>query len=141
MICFMEFRLSGISNENPAMKFLLFCTLFLFATQLSAQTPERKSMTGHLKQVCIPGDTLPAIRQPATAAVPADMPPISMRRSCYSNESYIYIDGIRVLIAEGTTISEEVSVITGGLPGTYGDVKSSIIRINQPEEIPAKPVE
>lgn len=57
-------------------------------------------------------------------------------RSCRSENCYYYIDGIKVRLNEATDNIEEVTVITGGIPVNYGDINSSIIRIeerNKPE--------
>jgi hypothetical protein len=53
---------------------------------------------------------------------------MQVRPNCASvNGTYYYIDGVKVEVTEGTGIPqsaiEEVQVITGGIPGTYGDVR------------------
>lgn len=52
----------------------------------------------------------------------------------FSRDSvYFYIDGVKIRSCRGNRLSlgtEDVQIITGGLPGTYGDMNSSIIRVN-----------
>lgn len=55
---------------------------------------------------------------------------MQVRPNCASvNGTYYYIDGVKVEVTQGTGIPqsaiEEVQVITGGIPGTYGDVRGS----------------
>lgn len=48
------------------------------------------------------------------------------------DSTFYYIDGIKVLGAANVTGTriEEISIITGGLPGTYGDINSSLLHIS-----------
>jgi hypothetical protein len=53
-----------------------------------------------------------------------------VRPNCASvNGTYYYIDGVKVEVTQGTGIPrsaiEEVQVITGGVPGTYGDARGT----------------
>ncbi len=55
---------------------------------------------------------------------------MQIRSNCFgSNGAYYYIDGVKVEAGAGPGIPrsaiEEVQVITGGVPGTYGDVRGS----------------
>lgn len=55
---------------------------------------------------------------------------MQVRPNCASvHGTHYYIDGVKVEVTQGTGIPqsaiEEVQVITGGIPGTYGDVRGS----------------
>jgi hypothetical protein len=91
----------------------------------------------------------PAVGPPGRMGAPirVDMPPAitgdtvvveqealtgqaQVRPNCASeNGTYYYIDGVKVEVGAGPGIPrsaiEEVQVITGGMPGTYGDVRGT----------------
>ncbi len=39
----------------------------------------------------------------------------------------IYIDGVKIKLDSTTVFDENIMIITGGIPGTYGDLKGPII--------------
>lgn len=81
----------------------------------------------------ITGDTV-VVKQSAIAGQ------VRTRLNCASvNGTYYYIDGVKVQASEGTGLPasaiEEVQVITGGLPGTFGDIDGG--SPSRPRTLPA----